>query len=89
MNEIFVGSIEKLERAVRRWQLIAFVLGGLFLCSVACGGTFTTLLLLAQPDRRAQQAELQMLMAQEAAARAEAEAAQQRAEQALRAAKQP
>jgi hypothetical protein len=79
--------IEYLERSVRRWRLVSVALAILLACSLACGGTFTTLLLMHLPDlREMEMLRQQQLVEREQAeeARMQAERARQRAEQTLR-----
>jgi hypothetical protein len=74
MNEFLLQRIEKLERSVRRWRLATIALGILLACSLACGGTFTSVLVLQLEERD----EI------ERNARMQAEAAQQQADEVLR-----
>ncbi len=74
MSEFFLERIERLERSVRRWRLVSVALGILLACSVACGGTFTTVLLMSHADQRAREEEAMMRV----------EEAREQAEQAVR-----
>jgi hypothetical protein len=79
MNEaVLAGRIEKLERSNRRWRLATFILGVLFLCSLATGGTFVALLMKALPEQR----QMEEVVRFEQHARRAAEQAQRQAESA-------
>jgi hypothetical protein len=90
MSEFFLQRIEKLERSVRRWRLVSVVLAILLTCSLACGGTFTTVLLMHRPHQR-QVNILELEMGERdrveqamQEARMQADLAREQAEQALR-----
>jgi hypothetical protein len=80
MNEQYTDRNSLLERSVRRWRLVSFILAVLLICSVAIGGTFVAVLLMQLPHQN----EMQMLLLREQDSRRQAEQAKQRAEQALR-----
>jgi len=77
MHEYPHERIEQLERRVRRWRLVSFVLAVLLVCALAVGGTFVVVLMVQAPDRR----EMQLLMERERAMRERAEQAERMRQQ--------